>query len=105
MLTVLHKEGRLTEKQVEFLHDLKDGHYLISVREIGEHKTEKDYLANYFALVDQLRDHQGDSRYTIHERFKKTQGVETTTDFTIKDWIEFISNFRKWVFKTLDLML
>ncbi len=106
MLLVLDKKnGEFSPQYLELMGTLADGRYLVTVRELGENKTERSFQDNYFALVDHVRDHTGDSRYDIHERFKKERKVESTTGFTIEEWVAFNEAFKWWAFKNLDLIL
>lgn len=106
MLVVLDiRAGELDGNFLQSLENLDDGRYLVTVREITAEKTTREYQEQYFAMVDAVRDHQGDSRYVIHERFKAHQEVVTTTGFSIQEWLRFIDAFKWWAFNTLDLAL
>lgn len=96
------KDGQFN---AEWLNNLQDGRYLIDVRSLNPLKTEREFQKEYFALCDLVRDYTGDSRYVIHNRFKKERNVETTRDFSLQDWISFIDAFKWEVYKTLDLIL
>lgn len=106
MLVVLDKrDGEFSDQYTELMGQLADGRYLVSVRGINDAKTERDFQEQYFAMVDAVRDYTGDSRYIIHERFKKHRKVETTTNFSLQDWVDFIDAFKWKQFKDLDLIL
>lgn len=106
MQVVLEKQsGQFNAKYLELMGMLEDGKYLISVRSLNIQKTEREFQNEYFALVDIVRDYLGDTRYIIHDRFKKERNIETTKDFSLQDWIDFIEAFKWSQFKEHDLVL
>lgn len=88
-----------------WLDNLQDGLYIIDIHNMNPLKTEREFQKEYFSLVDAVVDYTGDTRYTIHNRFKKERNIETTKDFSLQDWVDFIDHFRWYCFKNLDLIL
>ena len=98
-------KGKISSEYEKLIAMLEDGKYLITVRSLNESKTERDFQNEYFALVDEISCHTGDSRYSIHLTFKKHRDVSTTTNFDLQDWVNFIDALRWWAFNNLDLVL
>lgn len=106
MILVLNKEknGDGLDAIIHQLQNLDNGKYLLTIRSI-ELKTPRESQEQYFAMVDLVRDHTGNDRYSIHEEFKADQGVITTKNFSQEDWLKFIENFKWYVFKNMDLAI
>jgi hypothetical protein len=104
MQVFLEKRNNIIPKEFIETIDQLEGKYLISIRSL-DNKTLDDFRANYFALIDSVRDVTGNSRYTIHEDFKRERKIETTKDFDFQNWINFLEAFRWYYFAKLDLIL
>lgn len=97
--------GKFSEELKSFLGMLEDGRYILSIRSLNPFKSEREFQNEYFALVDSVRDITGDTRYEIHESFKVERNIETTRDFGLQDWIDFIEAFKWYYFTKADILL
>lgn len=105
MLIVLDKKNsQVSEQFSELVGSLPDGRYIVQIRELGG-KTLRDYNEQYFAMIDIIRDHSGDDRYTLHDMFKTHEEIQTTKDFTLEDWVRFIDALKWWAFNNYDLLV
>lgn len=106
MLVVLEKkDGQFNEQFLELMGLLGDGKYIVDVRSLNPLKTEREFQNEYFALIDLVRNVTGDTRYSIHETFKDYRKVETTKDFSLQDWVDFIAAFKWYYYNEADIIL
>lgn len=85
--------------------DLEDGKYLIKINPIKALKTLREFQNEYFALVDTVVSTTGSTRYEVHEAFKNERKIETTKDFNLDDWVNFIEAFKWYYFNKADILL
>ena len=106
MLIVLEKvDGKFNEQFLELMGALGDGKYVLNVRSLNPLKTEREFQNEYFALIDQVRDVTGEAKYMIHISFKKERKVESTTGFSLQDWVDYIEAFKWYYYKNADIIL
>ncbi len=92
----------VTDKSEELLETLESGKYIISVRPFVP-KTQRQYLEQYFSMVDEAVMHTGNDRYTIHAEFKNHAGIGSTKELTTnEDWLNFIDKFKWWSLSKFD---
>lgn len=89
----------------EIFNSLENGQYIFSIDAINPLLNTRDYQNAYFAMVDTCVQHTGNSRYVIHNEFKKEQKVETTSDFDIIQWKTFLNQFRWWAYNEFDCIV
>lgn len=104
MILLLNTERGISDTFIKSLSQLDKGRYLVMIHSL-EHTTVTSMRKYYFTLCTQVSDHTGDNKDTIHKRFKKHKGVDSTKHFEVKDWREFIDSFKDYIFYNLDLLL
>lgn len=104
-LILVKKDDELNAEYEELMGMLEEGKYLVTVRSLNGNKTERDFQNEYFALLDMVSGHTGEQKYIIHEEYKAHRKVETTKDFSLQDWVNFIDAFKWKQYTDLDMIL
>lgn len=105
MILILKKEHQEINPEIkESLDNLEEGKYLLTIQPIHP-KSNKEYQAHYFLMIDIVRNHTGNDRYTIHNDFKANQRIESTKNFSVDDWVLYLNDFRWWIFEKFDLAI
>lgn len=82
-----------------------DGNYVVDIRPENNLTTPKECRAAYFFKIDLVVASTGDERYVIHERFKAYAKIDSTKNFTVVDWRNFIQKFQEYIFEKLDIVV
>lgn len=105
MLFLLTKSNKEDQSFSSIIRGLSDGKYLVKIMPINTKKTTKEWQEHYFLLVDECVSSTGNSKYVIHEEFKKHEGIETTKSLSSEDWSKFIENFKLYAFDKMNVTL
>lgn len=105
MRLVIDTAKDFSQEVDELFGSLEEGKYIVNVIPIGSAKTVRDLQNQYFLLIDIVSAHSGEAKYMLHENFKRNQKVETTKNFDLQDWIDFIDAFKWKQFNDYDLIL
>lgn len=105
--TTFTKENNKVINQDHFrqlMNGLPDGYYHVTIQNITNNTIEKSRKI-YFAIVDVVVKITGLTKQEVHEEVKEALNVETTQDFEIEDWTEFINQVKDFYYKNLDIIL
>jgi hypothetical protein len=92
-------------KEIQNYLKTLDGEYVVSILSQNNLTTIKNCRDAYFFKVDLVVQATGDERYDIHERFKTALNIDSTKNFTIVDWKNFIKQFQNYIFEQLDILI
>lgn len=84
--------------------NIPDGRYFIDIRRVDEEKPANVYRRQYFSIIDEVAQHVGESRGTMHNRLKDAAKVNSTTSFTVEQWVEYLEQVKKYLYLKLDLI-
>lgn len=99
------KKGKIVsnaDKVKDYFTSLDDGTYIITIERVNPLTTPRDCQKAYFDKVDIAVACTGNSRYIIHDEFKKHAGIDTTKDLNISDWRKLLSKFSWWAYDKFD---
>lgn len=89
----------------DFFTSLDDGSYIVSIDRVNPLLTPRDLQKAYFDKIDTCVMHTGNTRYVIHEEFKKHAGIESTKDLEVKEWKEILSKLGWWAYEKFDCII
>lgn len=89
----------------DLISSLDDGRYVLTIQPINPLISSRDYQNAYFAMVDTCVAATGNSRYVIHEAFKKESKVDSTRHFDEIRWKDYLSKFRFWAYNNMDVIV
>jgi hypothetical protein len=93
------------DKLKELYSGLEDGHYIVSIDKINPLVTTRDYQKAYFDKIDRCVECTGNSRYTIHDEFKKFCEIATTKDLGIIEWRSLLNKLSWWAYDKFDCIV
>lgn len=96
------KNGTIVNREqvANLFKNLKDGEYSLEIDSCSNVSKKL-----YFFLLNEVCKYTGFQKQELHLLFKNNQNITTTKDFTQIQWLEFITNFKKYVFENLDVVL
>lgn len=88
----------------EMPFQLNEGHYFLNIIDLQD-KTPKGLQRHYFALVDIIVLDTGYGRYDIHNEFKQHSKIESTRDFSVEAWLQYIEDFKWFAFNNYNICI
>lgn len=105
----INEHGKITNGAEEIakylMKELKGKNCTFTIQEENTLTTDKECRDAYFFKVDLVRNATGSERYDIHEEFKKASDIQSTKNFTVVDWRNFIKKFQIYIFEKLDIII
>lgn len=83
---------------------LQEGIYFLQIINLAE-KDIRSLQKQYFLFVDIIVNDTGYSRYEIHNDFKQHSKIESTKGFSVEQWLEYIENFKWYVFNNYNICI
>jgi hypothetical protein len=102
------KSGKIingNDKLREYFGSLEDGVYIVSIEKVNPLTTSRDYQKAYFDKIDICVRCTGNSRYVIHEEFKKFSGTDSTKDLDISAWRKLLDRLAWWAYDNFDCIV
>lgn len=93
------------QQLADHITSLEDGRYVIIIQSTNPLITTRDFQKAYFAMIDICVMETGNDRYTIHNAFKISSEVDSTKDFTIVQWQDYLNKFRYWSYNELNVIV
>lgn len=84
---------------------LDTGNCVVTVEVQVEPKTIDEYRAQYFAMRDLVASETGNTKADIHAQAKKRLDIETIKTFDMRQWVEYIKEFKSWAFEHFNVYL
>lgn len=104
-LTLVNGKSVKGAKEIQNYLKKLNGNYTVDINEENTTSTPAECRAAYFFKIDLVVAATGDERYVIHERFKEHTNIQSTKNFTVVDWRNFIKQFQIYIFESLDIVI
>jgi len=104
-LTVINGKSVRGAKEIQNYLKKLNGNYIVDISEENTMSTPAECRAAYFFQIDLVVASTRDERYAIHERFKEYTKIDSTRNFTVVDWRNFIQKFQEYIFEKLDIVV
>jgi len=93
MLVSVEIKNGIIQTDLSFI---QDGQYLLKIIPL-HNKTLKEFYAWYFTLIEDYCINTGNSKYQIHEHFKKEQGITSIKEIPLEDWSAVIETLKYYL--------